>query len=78
EEGAVSDGFDGEWTLARTASEAPEVDPVVWVPGRVPAGMRGRIRIDGLQGPDLIGTWIGGKRGGEEEGSGSEPPGGGR
>ncbi|MHC4598581.1 MAG: MiaB/RimO family radical SAM methylthiotransferase [Planctomycetota bacterium] len=65
EEAGVSEGADGDWTLVRTPAEAPEVDPMVWVPGSIAAGARGRVRITGVQGPDLVGHWLGARRGGE-------------
>jgi ribosomal protein S12 methylthiotransferase len=57
-ETAVAEWFEGEETLARTAAEAPEVDPVLRVRGRISPGTRGACRITGLAGPDLSGAWI--------------------
>ena len=52
EEGVVEERF-GRRIAARTAAEAPEVDPVVLALGSAPLGARVRLRITGREGPNL-------------------------
>jgi ribosomal protein S12 methylthiotransferase len=56
---AFVEGPESGGTAARTAAEAPEVDPRVLLRERIPPGARGRLRITGLRGPDLTGQWMG-------------------
>ncbi|MHC5038438.1 MAG: 30S ribosomal protein S12 methylthiotransferase RimO [Planctomycetota bacterium] len=58
EEEAVADWSEGERVVARTTGEAPEVDPVLRIPGRAAPGLRGRVRIEALEGPDLTARWL--------------------
>lgn len=56
-ETVLVDGSEGEWALARTASDAPEVDPVVRVAdpeGTWSTGSTPRVRVTAAEGYDLV------------------------